>query len=116
MATGSYLEHSFEMWLQSEGITGFEREFTFAPPRKWRFDFAWRQQQVAVEIDGLRRSGGSHQKIAGVLNDCEKYEAALAAGWIVYRVPGPWVATKRRNVWRGKTMATLKKLLRAPCA
>ena len=58
---GSYLETSFEMWLQSEGITGFEREFTFTVGRKWRFDFAWRQQQVAVEIDGLTNRGGSHQ-------------------------------------------------------
>ena len=75
--------------------------------RKWRFDFAWRQQQVAVEIDGLTNRGGSHQNVKGVLSDCEKYEAALAAGWIVYRVPGPWVATKRRNIWRGKVMQTL---------
>ena len=110
-ATGSYLETSFEMWLKTEGITGYEREFTFTKGRKWRFDFAWREQRVAVEIDGLTNSGGSHQNIKGVLNDCEKYEAALAAGWVVYRVPGPWVATKRRNVWRGKTMLTLRKLL-----
>ena len=38
---------------------------------------------------------GGHQTVKGVLQDAEKYEAALLAGWRVYRVPGPWIAEGR---------------------
>ena len=47
------------------------------------------------------------------LQDAEKYEAALLAGWRVYRVPGPWIAEGDRAIWRPQVMDTLKALLEA---
>ena len=75
-------------------ISVFEREFRFSPPRRWRFDFAWPDHRVAVEIEGVTRDGSRHQRIAGFLKDAEKYEAAQLAGWTVYRVPSPWMKTR----------------------
>lgn len=75
------------------------REWRFAPPRRWRFDFAWPQHMVAVEIDGLvwhNRGVGRHQTVDGILGDCEKYEAAIMGGWTVYRIPGPWIRDEER--------------------
>ena len=89
----SYLEDSFQKWLdQTDFPTVHEvkREFEFAPPRKWRFDFAFTCCHVAVEIEGGLYKGGRHQTLEGFLADSEKYEAALVHGWTVYRVPGPW--------------------------
>ena len=108
----SYLEDSFVLWLETERMPATVRELRFAPPRQWRFDFAWPHSWVAVEIEGLRgQGGGRHQQKQGFLDDAEKYEFALRLGWRVYRVPGPWVADPKRHIWRPETMATLRVLL-----
>jgi hypothetical protein len=54
----------------------------------WRFDFAWPDQKVAVEIEGgiWRPSGkGAHTGGAAVTRDAEKSNAAQLAGWMVLR-------------------------------
>ena len=108
----SRLEDQFELWLETnegEGIPAPETEYRFHPPRRWRFDFAWPAQKVAVEIEGiLYQDGGSrHQRGAGFVADCEKYEAALLLGWRVYRIPGPWI-----DEWRPQVLETLRELLK----
>lgn len=72
------------------------RELRFHPTRRWRFDFAWPDQKLAVEIDGR----GRHQTVTGVRGDCEKHNEAVRLGWRVLRFPATdkgkvmlWVAT-----------------------
>lgn len=62
-------------------------EFVFHPHRKWRFDYAWPQEKVAVEIEGgiFAREGGRHNRGAGMKADMEKYNAAVILGWGVLR-------------------------------
>lgn len=58
-------------------------EFQFHPSRKWRFDFAWPDYKIAVEVDGgqwLAR-GGRHNTD----KDREKMNAAAELGWRVFR-------------------------------
>ena len=108
----SYLEESFAAWLDQERLPTPVREHIFAPPRKWRFDFAWPAHGVAVEIEGLiYKDGGRHQRVAGFLADAEKYEAALRLRWRVYKVPGQWIAEGTRAIWRPQVMETLRELL-----
>lgn len=66
---------------------GFQpvRELVFNPPRKWRFDFAWPEKLIAVEIDGGTWSGGRHSRGTGFARDCEKLNAAALNGWRVFR-------------------------------
>jgi very-short-patch-repair endonuclease len=61
-----------------------EREYVFAKPRKWRFDFAWPEQRVAVEVNGGRYAfaGGRHSGE----DDLEKIRRAGALGWRVLPV------------------------------
>ena len=61
------------------------QEFKFNPDRRWRFDFAWPEQKVAVEIEGGVWSGGRHTRGAGFIGDCEKYNAAVLSGWRIFR-------------------------------
>lgn len=62
------------------------REYVFTPPRKWRFDFAWPDQKIAVEIDGGTWVGMSrHSRGHGYINDCRKFNAAAIGGWRVLR-------------------------------
>ena len=109
----SYLEDSFDLWLKTEKIKAPVKELRFALPRQWRFDYAWPKEKVAIEIEGiLPGQGGRHQRVSGFLQDCLKYESAMMLGWMVYRVPGPWVATPASHIWRREVMQNLHTILK----
>jgi len=75
--------------LNREGVTGYVREHRFHGTRKWRFDFAWPQHLVAVEVEGGTWVGGRHTRGSGFAKDCEKYNEAACLGWRLVRVtPG----------------------------
>lgn len=59
------------------------REFRFCDGRKWRFDLAWPEQRVAVELHGGVYSQGRHTRGSGFSRDREKMRAAALDGWIV---------------------------------
>ena len=73
-------EEAFALHCQVEHLYP-EREFMFHPDRKWRFDFAWPEQKIAVEVEGR----GRHQSFDGFLADCGKYNSAAKMGWRVLR-------------------------------
>ena len=60
-------------------------EHRFAPPRRWRFDWAWPDYMVALEVEGAVWTGGRHTRGAGFLKDMEKYSEAAILGWCVVR-------------------------------
>lgn len=60
-------------------------EFRFAPPRRWRFDYAWIGAAVALEVEGGLFVQGRHSRGAGMLKDMEKYNTAVVNGWRVMR-------------------------------
>ena len=64
-------------------------EYEFAPGRKWRFDWAFPDRKIAVEVEGGNWGNGRHTRGKGYEDDCEKYNAAVAAGWSLFRfTPG----------------------------
>lgn len=73
--------------LRQAGIGGWEREYRFHPDRRWRFDFAWPERKLAVEIEGLTGdlTKGGHSTHAALRRDMEKGNAAVALGWRVLR-------------------------------
>ena len=81
----SQAEAMFEMHLKLYQVPGYTTEFRFDPERKWRFDFAWIHAMLAVEVEGITYDSGRHQRKDGFEKDLEKYEAAMLAGWTVYR-------------------------------
>lgn len=62
------------------------QEYRFHPRRRWRFDFAWAQRKVALEIEGGVWTQGRHTRGQGYLRDLEKYNAAAVIGWRVLRL------------------------------
>lgn len=61
------------------------KEYRFHESRMWRFDYAFPQHLIALEVEGGVHTGGRHIRPRGFLNDMEKYNAAAVAGWRVLR-------------------------------
>lgn len=71
------------------GLPEPEREHKFSRycniPRRWRFDAAWPNMWIALEIEGGVFSRGRHTRGAGYVRDMEKYNAAAVLRWCVLR-------------------------------
>ena len=63
------------------GIPAPFTEYTFHPTRKWRFDFAWPDYRLYLEVDGGIWIRGGHNRGAQMLKDWEKRNAATVLGW-----------------------------------
>ena len=79
------LEAIFALQLRATGMPPHVTEYAFHPTRKWRFDAAWPDLKVAVEIDGGTGNGGRHVRPVGFRNDCIKLNEAALLGWLVLR-------------------------------
>lgn len=64
---------------------GAVAEYRFHARRRWRFDFAWVERLVALEVEGGAWTRGRHTRGAGYVADLEKYSEAAIAGWCVVR-------------------------------
>lgn len=85
----------------------FVREYKFDPVRKWRFDFAFVKEKVAVEIDGgvFLGAKGGHTSGVGYTSNCEKGNAAVLQGWrVLHFTPD--------HVKSGYARQTLKEILK----
>lgn len=80
-----YSPEMVEAYFGTFGIPAPVFELQFAPPRKFRFDLAWPDKKVALEIEGGVWIGGRHTRGSGFLRDMEKYNLAALSGWTVLR-------------------------------
>lgn len=65
------------------------RQHYYAPPRKFRADFAWLLPpplSLLVEVQGGIWSRKAHGSITGVLADIDRLNAATLASWRLLRV------------------------------
>jgi very-short-patch-repair endonuclease len=65
---------------------GFVKEHRFDAVRRWRFDYAWIKQRIALEVEGGAFAMGRHTRGVGYVKDMEKYSEAALQGWLVLRV------------------------------
>lgn len=90
----SDLEAAMLLHIRNNGLPEPKCEYRFHPKRKWRFDMAWLDRRVALEVEGGvwlqtttgRGKGHAHPK--RFADDCEKYNEAALLGWKVLRVTG----------------------------
>ena len=79
--------------IYTGGLPPPSLELVFAPPRKWRFDFAWPSRLVAAEFEGGIWTGGDHTRGKRYQGDCEKYNQAGLLGWQVFRFTHDHIAS-----------------------
>jgi very-short-patch-repair endonuclease len=96
---------AFAAVIRAVGLPDPIEEHRFAPPRRWRFDFAWPDRLLALEIEGGTWSGGRHVRGKGYEADCIKYSEAALLGWRVLRVTSEMVSD-------GRALALLERALR----
>lgn len=77
-------EALFNLHCKAHGLQPVA-EYVFAAPRRWRFDFCFVDERLAVEIEGGAWSGGRHTRGAGFVGDMGKYNAAVILGYRVLR-------------------------------
>lgn len=87
----SDLEKELLFQMKAVGLPEPESEYRFHPKRKWRFDFAYSDDMIAIEVEGGVWSRGRHTRGSGFIKDCEKYNAAALLGWTVLRFPGDMI-------------------------
>jgi hypothetical protein len=60
------------------GLPPPETQVEFHPEIHWRFDFAWKDKMLAVEIQGY---GRGHTSYLSMLKDYRKHNYAVSQGW-----------------------------------
>jgi very-short-patch-repair endonuclease len=73
------------MWDRIGPAIKYRTEYRFHKPRRWKFDVAWPDCRVAVELEGGIWTRGRHTRGKGYRRDMEKYNAASMDGWTVLR-------------------------------
>ena len=73
----------FRSLLKQENLPEPVAEYEFHASRKWRFDYFWPEQGLALEVDGgvFSKGGGRHNRGAGYRDDLEKRNAAAIYGY-----------------------------------
>jgi len=86
----AFMNVAFISCLRARNLPEPVAEFAFHPSRKWRFDYAWPELKIALEVEGglwLARHGkkSRHFTGTGAAGDMEKYNQAALYGWRVVR-------------------------------
>lgn len=105
MSKASEAKHKFEYQLKRSGMPEPEKEFRFHPKRKWRFDYAWAPQKIAVEVHGATYVRGRHTQGVGFRDDREKMNEAQLLGWLVLEVTIEQISNGQAEVWLLKAMS-----------
>jgi hypothetical protein len=95
----SSLERDLVWQCRVGGVPEPVRELVFAPPRRWRFDLAWPEHKLALEIQGGVWVQGRHARGAGITADAEKLSRAAVLGWRVLVVTGEHVKGGQAWTW-----------------
>jgi very-short-patch-repair endonuclease len=81
----SDLEDLLAQHIQYAGLPTPEREYRFAPPRRYRADFAYPEQKILVEVQGGIYTRGAHSRGVGLERDYEKLNLAQLNGFRVFQ-------------------------------
>ena len=103
--SASELEDTFAMQLDAVGLDGYVREYQAIPGRRYRFDFCWVKERLAVEIQGGTYSRGAHARPLGIKRDYEKGNLAVQFGWRVLQFDADMVKS-------GQALDFTEKMLR----
>jgi very-short-patch-repair endonuclease len=95
----------FPAYCKAAGLPVPVAELRFAPPRRWRFDWALPDHKIALEVEGAVWVQGRHTRGSGFVKDMEKYNYATSVGWAILRVQPKDLLTETTLVLIKTTLA-----------
>ena len=101
----SDLEELLFQHIKLVGLPLPEREYRFAPPRRYRADFAYPEQKILVEVQGGIYTRGAHSRGTGLERDYEKINLAQLNGFMVFQF-------SRKMIESGEAITVLEKALK----
>lgn len=106
----SKLEEQLAYQMRLVKVPDPVREYRFAPPRMWRFDFAWLDLALAVEVEGGIFMAGRHSRGVGFREDAEKYNTATLLGWRVLKFTDREIKNGEAVSWIERAIAGISQL------
>lgn len=80
----NWMAETLFSWCNDRALV-LREECRFHAERKWRFDWCIEELKVAFEYEGIYSAQSRHTNRKGYSKDTQKYNAAVAHGWRVYR-------------------------------
>lgn len=96
---GSQLEQSAALQLLGAGLGGYRREGYLLAPRRFRFDFYWPKEKVALEVHGVYGQKSRHRTAKGFQQDRVKMNLLQLEGWVVLEAGTDHVKTGEFLEW-----------------
>jgi len=100
----SALEAELALQIRALGLPEPVREYQAITGRKFRFDFAWLENRLLVEVNGGTYTKGAHSTGQGIARDYEKANLATLDGWRVLMFDG-------KAVKSGEAVEVIRKAL-----
>ncbi len=104
--SASQLEAELALQIKALGLPEPIREYQAIKGRKFRFDFAWLEQRLLVEVNGGTYTKGAHSTGRGIARDYEKANLAVLQGWRVLSFDG-------KSVKSGEAVEVIRQALEA---
>lgn len=81
MSKNDFLEVELLRQMKLAGLPEPVREYKAIPSRRFRWDMAWPESRLLVEVQGAVWVKGGHSTGGGINRDCEKSNLATLDGW-----------------------------------
>jgi len=99
----------FVALCEAHGLPRPIREAQVIPGRRHRYDFAWYEERLLLEVDGGiwfkgEDGKGAHSRPANILRDQEKLNLATLHGWRLLRV-------QPRDLVQAKTLELIRRVI-----
>ena len=95
----SALEETLAFQIKAIRLPAPEREFKAVEGRKFKWDFAWPDHSLLLEIQGQIWRKGGHTTGTGILRDMEKLNLAVLNGWRVLQVAREHIESGQAVKW-----------------
>ena len=95
----SHLEEKLAEQIRAANLPEPVREYRAIPTRRFRWDFAWPERMILLEVQGAVWVKGKHSPGVGITRDCEKATLAALAGFRCLAVTGNHVTSGQAIQW-----------------
>ena len=93
------VEDLLESQMQEAGLSGFVREYQAIEGRRFKWDFAFVEDRLLIEVQGAVWVKGGHSTGVGITRDCEKFSIASANKWFTIPVTTDHVKNGKALEW-----------------